>query len=594
MRWQWVGLVPLAVVGALLEAIGAVAVFALIKIINDPSQIARLPVVSTFYAFLPWHEGRQVIFSFTILVALFYILKNGLLAVAGYTQNMVAGDSVSVLSRRMLRGYLTVPYAFHFQRNSAELIRNVTEAVDMVFRQVMVSAVGLVSEVLIVAGIVVVLVVTAPLVTLLTTAILLGTVVVLLKLTRRVFTRWGAQQQELRRAILQSLQQSFGGLKELKVLGREVFFYEAFVGRHDAFIQIHSRHATMTFVPRLLIETIFICGMLLVILLVIGQRHEGLDLVSLLGLYAYAGFRIIPSANRLLLLMSNIRHGTAAVNLVYKDFVSFSHLPLVPLVTSAEGSLTFVNCIALDQVSYTYDGTHTPVLQDVSFMIRKGESIGIVGPTGVGKSTLVDLILGLLQPSSGRITVDGRDIFQALRAWQRKVGYVPQSIFLTDDSLRRNIAFGLKDKDIDEQKLRAAIRLAQLEEFVATLPRDLDTMVGERGMRLSGGQRQRVGIARALYHEPEVLIFDEATSALDNQTERAVISAIETLRREKTLLIIAHRLSTVRACDRLVFLRDGRVASCGSFDELAAQDADFRHMAALAGYQSAEDRESGK
>jgi len=580
-RWRWAGLVPLAVAGAVLEAVGAVTVFALIKVINNPSQIASLPVVSTLYAVLPWHEERRVVFSFTILVALFYIVKNSLLAVAAYMQSTVASDSVAALARRLFTGYLTVPYAFHFQRNSSELIRNITDSVDVVFRQVLLSAVGLVSETLVVTGIIAILMVTAPLVTLITTVILFGSMVGLLRLTRRMFTRWGARQQELKRAILQNLQQSLGGLKEVRVMGREGFFRDLFTSRQDALERVHARHATVTTIPRLLIETIFVCGMLLVILLVTGRGKTGLDLLPLLGLYAYAGFRIIPSANRILLLLGAIRLGIAATNNVYADFIAFDHTLSVPFDESNGEGLTFAERLVLEQVSYTYDGTHAPVLQDVTLTIRRGESIGIVGPTGVGKSTLIDLILGLLQPSSGRIAIDGRDIFPVLRSWQRKIGYVPQSIFLIDDSMRRNIAFGLKDVDIDEQRLRTAVRMAQLEEFVAALPRSLDTVVGERGVRLSGGQRQRLGIARALYREPEVVIFDEATSALDNQTERALINAIDTLRGEKTLVIVAHRLSTVRACDRLVFLRDGRIAGCGSFAELLTSNADFRMMAAV-------------
>ena len=210
--------------------------------------------------------------------------------------------------------------------------------------------------------------------------------------------------------------------------------------------------------------------------------------------------------------------------------------------------------------------------------IRSGESIGIVGPTGAGKTTLVDLVVGLLRPSSGRILIDGKDRGSHLSAWKRNIGYVPQSIFLIDDSLRRNIALGIDDSEIDESRVQAAVRLAQLERFVAELPHGLDTSVGERGVRLSGGERQRVGIARALYHDPGLLVFDEATSALDHPTEAAVNEAIEALHGQKTLLVVAHRLSSVRRCDRLVFLSNGRIKACGSYDELMRDDPDFQRM----------------
>jgi ATP-binding cassette subfamily C protein len=231
-------------------------------------------------------------------------------------------------------------------------------------------------------------------------------------------------------------------------------------------------------------------------------------------------------------------------------------------------------------VSYAYDAGGASVLDDVSLAIRRGESIGIVGHTGAGKSTLVDLLLGLLQPTAGRISVDGRDRRQHARWWQRQIGYVPQAFFVTDDTLRRNIAFGIPDAEIDERRVQRAARVAQLEEVVAGLPQGLDTFVGERGIRLSGGQRQRVVIARALYHEPQVLVFDEATSALDNQTEREIARAIEALHGAITLIVIAHRLSTVRGCDRLIFLDQGRVAGVGSYEELMAGDARFRAVAA--------------
>jgi ATP-binding cassette subfamily C protein len=333
--------------------------------------------------------------------------------------------------------------------------------------------------------------------------------------------------------------------------------------------------------PRLLVESTFVCGALLVVILLTLQGYRGADVLPLLGLYAYAGFRIIPSANRILWKINEIGYGATAVHQLYDDYMVIVRNAADADDASAGESMPFTDRIVVAGVAYTYPGSHTPALHDVHLTIRRGESIGIVGPTGAGKSTLVDLLIGLLQPSCGRIMIDGVALPERRRSWQRQIGYVPQTIFLADDSLRRNITLGIPDDDIDDDKVQAAVRMAQLEAFVASLADGLNTFVGERGMRLSGGERQRVGIARALYHEPEALVFDEATSALDSCTEGEVVRAIEALHGVKTLVIIAHRLSTVRHCDQLVLLQRGRVAGCGSFDELVERNADFRAMALL-------------
>jgi ATP-binding cassette subfamily C protein len=325
---------------------------------------------------------------------------------------------------------------------------------------------------------------------------------------------------------------------------------------------------------RLGVEAVLIVSMLLTVLLASGQSSG--ESVSVLALFAYAGFRAVPSANRIMLNVGYLREGRPYVRALAQDLDVLRHTP--PRPHGPEPVVEFHESLACERVGFTYEDAARPALENVNLRIRRGESIGIVGPTGSGKSTLVDVLLGLLRPTSGLVLLDGEDLRGRERAWQRLIGYVPQEPYLLDDSLRRNIAFGMPDPLIDEQRLARACTLAQLDDFIRQLPEGVETTVGEAGVRLSGGQRQRVAIARALYHDPAVLVFDEATAALDNQTEREVTRAIAALQGQRTVIVIAHRLTTVEKCDRLIFLQDGRIAAVGRYEDLM-RNPGFRSMA---------------
>jgi ATP-binding cassette subfamily C protein len=573
-RWRWAALVPLAIVAAGLEALGAAAVFALIKLVGDPAHGGGLPILSSL---ADANDGRTTVLAAVVGVGLLYVFKNIVLTSIAALQDRVIGESVVSVSRRMMQGYLAVPFATHARRNSAELIRNSTYSAQTAFREVMESTYAAVTESCIAAAIILVLIVKAPVLTLVAGTVLGILMATLLGVTRRAMARWGRDEQESRGALQQTLQETFHGLKEIRLRGRERFYYERFSRRVRTVARAQHLSATWATASRLLIETLFICGMLLVIALATLRSGVSSDLVPLLGLYAYAGFRVIPSVNRILMHLARIQYGSPAVDALYDDFRAFRELPDFLEATPAK-PVTFADRIVLTGVTFAYDA-QAAVVQNIDLVVARGESIGIVGPTGAGKSTLLDLILGLLRPSAGDIAVDGTDIFSALRSWQGMIGYVAQSAYLLDDTVRRNVAFGLPDDEIDEGRLRMALQMAQLEEVIAALPSGLDTVVGERGARLSGGERQRVAIARALYHQPELLVFDEATAALDSQTERDLTAAIDALHGCKTLIIVAHRLSTVRSCDRLVFLRGGRIEAQGSFDELLERSPRFRTLA---------------
>jgi ATP-binding cassette, subfamily B, bacterial PglK len=575
-RKRWGALIPLAIVAALFEAAGAVLIFTLIAVIADPSAIETSKAASFFYREIAAGDRGRFVAIFAAAVAVFYVAKNGMILLETYAANRCASQSVASLSTKLLKAYLAAPYSFHFHRNSANLIRNTNNAVDATFRSVLVSAVHSACEIMLVIALLVVLVATAPWVTLITSVVMGVLVLVLLKLTQKTFALWGGRTHELAGSIIANLQQSLAGVKEVKILGRERYFYDSYREQRESLSRLLWLRATLENMPRLVIETVFVLGVVTVIV-VFEARGSSEDIVPLLGLFAYAGFRIMPSVHRVIQHFNNIRFGAASVDEVHNDV---NELKDAALPESSESSLPFEAAIRFEGVRYTYPRGEHPALDGVDLEIAKGTSIGIVGATGAGKSTLVDLLLGLLPPDAGRITVDGRDIQQDIRGWQNQLGYVPQMIYLIDDTLRRNVALGVPDDRIDEGKVRRAVQLAQLEDFVSTLSKGLDTLVGERGVRLSGGERQRVAIARALYREPDVLIFDEATSSLDNRTEQEMTRAIEGLRGDKTLIIIAHRLTTVRRCDRLLFLAFGKIIDSGSFEQLLANNEEFRRLSA--------------
>jgi ABC-type multidrug transport system fused ATPase/permease subunit len=356
---------------------------------------------------------------------------------------------------------------------------------------------------------------------------------------------------------MQHLRQGLGGAKDVKLLGREATFLDAFQTHNVRSAQVNQYQAMTQMLPRLWLELLAVAGLATLVVAMLAQGREMTAVMPTLGLFAAAAFRLMPSVNRVLNSLQVLRYCMPVVDVLHEEL---KLAPPEPPTRSGK-SPSLMSEIRLDDVEFTYPTGATPALSGVSLAVRKGESVGFVGPSGSGKSTLVDIVLGLLTPDTGTVLVDGADIQGDLRAWQDQIGYVPQSIYLTDDTLRRNVAFGLPDDAIDEAAVRRAIRAAQLEEFVASLPLGFDTLVGEQGVRLSGGQRQRIGIARALYHDPAVLVLDEATSALDTATEKGVIEAVTALHGRKTVLIVAHRLSTVAHCDRLFRLEQGRVVA---------------------------------
>jgi ABC-type multidrug transport system fused ATPase/permease subunit len=428
----------------------------------------------------------------------------------------------------------------------------------------------LVSEAFVALGILAVLVAQLPAAARVAAAATAGVTILLLWLTQRRHIRWGRLLHQAHFQKLQSLRQSLAAVKEAKILGRERYFGRRFARIRSAQGDLEAVQLTTEILPRLVVETTFVMALATLIILTWLRPDAAGNLTLTLGIFAYGGLRLLPSLHLLVYRFNRIGSGEASVQAVAGDWRELE--PYIEVSLETETAIALTQSVVFDAVSFAYEDSHggpgEPALSQIDLAIHRGESIGIVGPTGAGKTTFVDLMLGVLEPTSGTILVDGRDIRWSLRAWQKQIGYVPQSVYLIDDTIRRNIALGLEDAEIDESRVLEAARDAQLDGFLSGLAEGLDTVAGERGLRLSGGERQRIAIARALYRRPTVLIFDEATAALDNVTEQALTNTIQSLHGRVTTVFIAHRLSTVQSCDRLIFLRNGKIVDVGSYAEL--------------------------
>tara|TARA_Y100001934_G_scaffold283793_1_gene407009 strand:+ start:74 stop:1837 length:1764 start_codon:yes stop_codon:yes gene_type:complete len=504
----------------------------------------------------PSHEWL-VVAGILTLVGVF-VLKNLFLAFFAWRQADFVLKIQTNISKRLFEGYMSQPYTFHLQRNSAQLIRNTIGHAASI-SGVMSQGLLLVMESLVIFGVSAMLLVVEPLATILVLTALGLAGWGLNRLTQKHILRWG-EAFELHEGLrIQHLQQGLGGIKDVRVLGRESEFFTQYEIHNLGSAKITKRRTTMQALPRLWLELLAVSGLAALVVIMVSQGRPMEMLLPVAGLFSVAAFRLMPSVNRVLSSFQGVDFSLPVINTLHDEFQLLDEIT----VPQSNHLLPFNSTLSMEQVSFQYPSAEAFALSQINISIPKNVSIGFLGPSGAGKSTLIDIILGLLTPTSGVVKVDGVDIQASLRGWQDQVGYVPQFIYLTDDTLRRNIAFGLPAEQISEEAVCQAICAAQLEQFIKELPEGLDTIVGERGIRLSGGQRQRLGIARALYHDPAVLVLDEATSSLDMDTEQYIMQEIKALSGKKTIIIVAHRLSTIKHCQYLYCLDKGRIAEDG-------------------------------
>lgn len=555
----------LMVVGMFLELLGIGLVIPVITILVGHNYSDNYPLLNSFLGYIGNHDKNTVITIVLLVLVFVYLVKNMFLAFRIWTETRFVFGLQAELSQRLFALYLSQPYTFHLQRNSAQLIRNVQGEVSLFSNSVVIPVMLLIAETMVLTGIFLLMLAIEP----------LGTVIVIFvigvtswwfqNLTKKHITRWGQQRQYHEGMRIQHLHQGLGGAKDVKLLGREDEFLSQY-GLHTTLsARVNQLQRTIQQMPRLWLELLGVLGLTALVSTMLVQGKEPSAILPILGVFAVAAFRLMPSFNRIITALQQLRFGLPVLETLKKELELVQHsYASSPAIYANK----FKNQIKLESVNYSYPKSSNPAILDISLIINKGESIGFIGPSGSGKSTLIDLILGLLTPDDGKVMVDNIDIQNNIRNWQDQIGYVPQSIYLTDDSLRRNVAFGLPDEQIDNDAVLLAINAAQLEEFVKTLPEGIETVVGERGVRLSGGQRQRIGIARALYHDPAILVLDEATSALDTTTESSVMQTINKLHGDKTIIIVAHRMSTVEHCDRLYHLRNGSITKTGTPNDI--------------------------
>lgn len=556
------GILALMLLGTVLETFSLGLVVPAVGLLTQPDYLKKFPGIDNF---LGYPTESEFVFGSMVFLVIVYIAKTSFLIWSLWVQQGYSNAVTTRVGKQLFEIYLRQPYSFHLRRNSALLIRN-SQNSGALMGGIINPLLTVFFDALVTSGLFVLLMVLEPRGTIVTIIVFGVSAWLFRRFTNHRIRRWGEAQNFHKGMILQHLQQGFGGVKDVKVLGREDHFVSQYAEHLTGNAVVMRRFSVAQALPRFGLEILTIMGLAVLVVTMVGSGRELTAILPVLGLFAAAAFRLLPAVNRVINNLQIINLSRPMVDDLYRDFV------LPSFVSHARSDhQNFSDKIEVRDVSFTYESAPAAALESVSLHVCRGEAVGLVGPSGSGKSTLVDVVLGLLAPQSGQVLVDNSDIQLDLRGWQDQIGYVPQSIFLTDDTLRRNVAFGLPKEKINDDAVRAAIRSAQLEDFVSTLPAGLDTVVGERGVRLSGGQCQRIGIARALYRNPAVLVLDEATSSLDTETEHGVMQAVQALQGEKTVIIVAHRLSTVEYCDRLYRLEDSRIVDQGSFHEVTGR-----------------------
>jgi ABC-type multidrug transport system fused ATPase/permease subunit len=564
---------------ALLEVTGIASVMPFIAVLANPGLVETNPYLAAAYQRLGVTSVQA--FQYFLGAALMILFVSGMVFKALTTYAIVRFSNLRLhsIAYRLLAAYLRQPYEFFLDRNTADLGKSILSEVRTVTDGVLMAGLRAMAGVVVILALLILLLTIEPLLSLVVCAVFGGTYGASYLLTRRLLRRIGRERINANRRRFVLANEALNGIKELRLLGRTGHYLARFGQPSEAYARHHATGRVIGDMPFYVIQIAAFGGVLLMMLFLMGREGGLTASLPIISLYAFAGYRLLPTFQEVFRSGTELAFSLPALDSLYDDLMQ-KEGHVTGSSDEVVRPLRLQDSIRFDDVSYCYPNTERPALRNLSFTISVGSSVAFVGSTGAGKSTATDLLLGLLDPSAGRILIDGKELKGGFVAqWQRSIGYVPQALFLSDDTVRANIAFGVPEAEIDPRAVERAARAAHIHDFIVSeLEQGYDTTVGERGIRLSGGQRQRLAIARALYHDPDIIVFDEATSALDAATEASVMEAIEDLRGRKTIILITHRLSTIRKCDRLFVMRDGCLVGQGTPDEVQSNSPDFMSL----------------
>lgn len=543
-------------ISSFFEMLGVSLILPFANMIIEPGFVSTNQYLGFIVGKLGFTSDKQLIIFFAVLLIIIYLVKNMYLIFTNATQYHFIYKYQGRLASSLMNCYINQPYLFHAEKNIAELQRNIQVDVNM-FCTALLAILQFITEMCVCLTLAGFLLFSDVVTTIGVMLVLMIALLFFFKVLKKKIGYFGQKMRETNKDIFKWIEQSFGGIKEVKVLNREDFFSEKFDQSYFGYADNLLKYQIYSNIPKPFMETMCVAGLLLVIIMKINLGENTGAFVPTLIIFGAAALRLLPSFNRMSANLSAILYNQNGIHAIYKDLKEAKDLKGYKdsedrLQEEIKGN------IEIQDLYFKYPKTDKFILEDLNLTIPVKTSVALIGASGAGKTTLADLILGILTPQKGSIVVNGQDIFENLKSWHHRVGYIPQNIYLMDDTIKRNIAFGIPEEEISENQLERAIEEAQLKKFIDELESGVNTYVGEKGIKLSGGQRQRIGIARALYGNPEVLVLDEATSALDNETEAAVMDAINILQGNKTLIIVAHRLSTIKNCDSIYEIKTGK------------------------------------